>query len=84
MKTELGDLAKDRITGYTGIVVAVTDWLNKCRRITLQARALKDGKPVESATFDETDVVLVKADALSTTKKRSTGGPPTRAADPIR
>lgn len=31
----LGDTAKDTITGLTGVVVATTLWLNGCERITL-------------------------------------------------
>jgi hypothetical protein len=76
----LGDLAEDTITGYKGVVVAVTDWLNGCRRLTLQAKELtKDGKPVESYTVDSEDALLLKA------KKRTSsvpaGGP---RPDPVR
>ena len=56
---QLGDLAKDRITGYAGIVVCVQQWLHGCRRISLQARELKDGKPVDYCTFDEPQVELL-------------------------
>lgn len=56
---QLGDIAKDAITGYEGVVVAYTTWLNRCRRITLQAREMKDGKPIENQTFDIEQLVLV-------------------------
>jgi len=48
----LGDIAEDIVTGFKGTVVAVTNWLNGCQRVTLQPNELKDGKPVESYTFD--------------------------------
>lgn len=37
-KTEitLGCKAKDKITGFTGIVIAMTSWLNGCQRVTIQ------------------------------------------------
>lgn len=54
-----GDEAKDMITGFSGVVVAVTTWLHGCRRITIQPRELKDGKRVESDTFDEMQVEVI-------------------------
>jgi hypothetical protein len=57
---ELGDEAKDTITGYKGVVVAFTTWLNKCRRLTLQSRELKDGKPIDVQVFDIEQLQLVK------------------------
>ena len=78
-KISLGDEARDAITGYTGVVIAVTNWLYGCRRLTLQARELKDGKPVDNCTFDEPQCVLINPKiAFSTT---GPGGPmPTPAA----
>lgn len=32
-KVELGDIAKDEVSGFQGVVVAVTNWLNGCNRI---------------------------------------------------
>lgn len=55
-----GDLVKDGITGFTGIVVARTEWLNHCIRCTVQPRELKDGKPVESQTFDEEQLEVLE------------------------
>ena len=79
----LGDVAKDKITGFEGVVVADTAWLNGCRRLTLQPQKLKDGKSLETETYDVTHLVLVKARAF--TGQQKTGGPrpsPTRARDP--
>ena len=53
MGIALGDKVKDRITGYTGIVVARTDWLYGCTRFSVQSSELKDGKPIEAEWFDE-------------------------------
>ncbi|MEO5742765.1 MAG: hypothetical protein ABIS29_19430 [Vicinamibacterales bacterium] len=60
---ELGDIAKDSISGLTGVVIADTMWLNGCRRVTLQPPEMKDGKPIEAQTFDEDQLVLVSAQA---------------------
>lgn len=57
----LGDDARHTITGFAGLVIALTTWLNGCVRVTLQPRELKDGKPLEHQTFDIQEVELVKA-----------------------
>jgi hypothetical protein len=79
----LGDKAKDRISGFEGVVVAVTEWLNGCRRITIQPEALHEGKPIESSTFDAEQVARVEAGPVLTASDN--GGPsiaPTRSKDP--
>ena len=86
MKTiPLGSLARDTITGYTGIVVARTEWLNGCHRISIQSRELKDGIPVEIGCFDIQQIeVLEKKPAKAA---QPIGGPkpsPTRQPDPAR
>ena len=46
MSVQLGDLCKDTVTGFEGVCVARTEWLNGCWRMTLQSAKLdKDGKP---------------------------------------
>lgn len=83
---ELGDEAKDKISGFAGVVTGVTQWLNGCRRFMLTPKKLsKDGKPAEAQWFDDVQVVLVKATAMP--KAPPAGGPraaPTRATDPTR
>lgn len=88
-KIELGDEAKDKITGYSGIVVAITEWLHACRRITIQPKEMKDGQPAGNYTFDEPQVELVQKKGYLVPKQEpgaKTGGPsiePTRASDPV-
>lgn len=77
----LGDQVKDTITGFDGIVVAITNWLNGCRRITIQPKALHEGKPIESQTFDENQLSVVKADAFKE-GTHETGGPRPEPARP--
>lgn len=65
MKTEtslnLGDVVKDTITGFKGVIVARTDWLNGCVRMTVQPSKLEAGKIVDSVTFDVEQLELVHA-----------------------
>lgn len=76
----LGDVARDTITGFTGVVIAETKWLHGCRRYTLQPKELnKDGMPYDGVSFDEPQLVLVQEKAAKGTS--DTGGPrpePTR------
>ena len=50
---EIGDLAKDELTGFEGVVIGRTFWLTNCDRLTLQPRTLtKDGEPQKPVSFD--------------------------------
>jgi hypothetical protein len=70
---KLGDLGKDKVSGYKGICISITEWLNGCRRVSLQSRELKDGKPIDFFSFDIEQVEVVKADAMN--MLTHTGGP---------
>jgi len=66
-RIELGDIAKETVTGFTGIVVARTIWLSNCDQLTIQPQGLdKEGKPHQTRTFDEPRVVFVKKGKVPT------------------
>jgi hypothetical protein len=71
---QLGDKAKDTVTGFTGICVARTDWISGCARLTIQPHADKDGKIPEAQTFDEPMLQLVKSGVIDMGPKKN-GGP---------
>lgn len=75
----LGDVAKDRITGFEGVVVAVTQWLNACRRATLQPRTLKEGTVIPADSFDVEQLEIVERAAFTEKpeEKRTNGPMPT-------
>ena len=90
-RVELGDIAKDAISGFEGTVVAETQWLFGCRRLTLQPKGTtKDGKLHDTNTFDEGSCVVVKKGVhapkpVDLPRIRRVGGPrpePVRARDP--
>jgi hypothetical protein len=87
MSIQLGDKCKDTVTGFEGICVARTEWLNGCWRMTLQSEKLdKDGKPQDGVTFDEPQLVVTKPKKVAT-GPRDTGGPaptPRQHAGPVR
>lgn len=72
----LGDKVKDKVTGYTGIVIGWHQWLYGCARLTVQSQSLKDGKPIDNQTFDEPQLELVKSAKVKVKPEhRITGGP---------
>jgi hypothetical protein len=74
-KIGLGDLVRDRVTGFEGIVVARTEWLNGCARLTVQPQKLDEkGKPVEADSFDDMQCVVLERERISTVQT-DTGGP---------
>ena len=85
-KFELGKLCKDRVSGFKGIAVCESRWLNKCVRITLQPQTVnKDGAPLGNETFDIEQIEVI-GDGIKVVAKPS-GGPkpaPQRQRDPGR
>jgi hypothetical protein len=90
----LGDRVRDRITGFEGIVMGITEWLYQCRRPFVQPTGLTpEGKPVEAQSFDEDQLEVLEAGAFTPQVQRpeqaparaETGGPrdtPARRATP--
>lgn len=64
-RVNLGDEARHIITGFSGIVIALTEWLNGCVRVTVQSRELKDGKTIEAQSFDLQEVEVTQAGAVA-------------------
>ena len=81
-KIELGSKAKCKITGFAGIVVGRYEYLHGCRRYSVQPQELKDGKMIESGTFDEDALEILEM--AEPQKTKDIGGPqkdpPQRAA----
>ncbi len=63
-KIMLGDRVKDRITGFTGIAVSSTEYLNGCIRIAVDPPVDKDGKSVDQQWFDHQQMNIVEAGAF--------------------
>jgi hypothetical protein len=89
MKPELmlGDIARDTITGFEGVIIARAEWLSACDRLVLQPNKLKDdGQPKDNHGFDVTSCEIVKK-KVPPAPKEDRGGPMDnvpRAADPTR
>ena len=72
MKITLGMKVRDKITGYTGVVVGITKWLHGCERCVVQSQEMDAGKPVDPQTFDLPQLEAIERIAPEPT--RSPGG----------
>src|SRR5579872_1541391 len=65
----IGDIAKDDLTGFSGLVIGRTHWLSNCDRLTIQPRELdKDGQPQKTNSFDIAHCELVSKGAVDAPK----------------
>ncbi len=75
MKTEikLGDKVRDKISGFIGIAVSKTEFLNGCIQWGVMPKAGKDGKMPEEVGIDEQSLEKIKVKNKNI-KKKETGG----------
>jgi hypothetical protein len=59
-KHKLGIIAKDKITGFEGMITSRVEFLTGCNRYCVQPTELREGKPLDSLYFDEDCLVFVK------------------------
>lgn len=71
---ELGDEVKDSVSGARGTVIGKHHYLHGCTRITISPKVGKDGTYKGELTFDEPQLVLIKAKVVKEGSHR-TGGP---------
>lgn len=72
---ELGDEVRDRMTGFSGIVVGIHTWLYGCRRVSVQPKKLHEGKIVDPQVFDEPQVEVMKKQNFLKTAPAPAGDP---------
>jgi len=80
---ELGDEVKHHISGFTGIVNSITEYLFGPVRVAVHTQKMKDGKVVDGEFFQASSVKLIKKAKVTVAEpakkaiktKKSTGGP---------
>lgn len=72
-KVKLGDKCKDKVSGFEGVAISEHNYLNGCRRVTLQPPVDKDGKLPGVETFDDPQLEIV-VDKVAK-RDNTTGGP---------
>lgn len=65
MKIELGSVAKDKITGFKGVVMGRTEYLTGCIQYGLQNQKLIGGQIAEWKWFDEQRLIVVQKNAFA-------------------
>jgi hypothetical protein len=72
-KMKLGQRIKDKVSGFTGIAVSRTEFLNGCVRISIQPPLDKEGKLPDEKWFDIQQLEIID-EGISVASK-DTGGP---------
>lgn len=62
---KLGDRVRDVITGFEGVALSITYWLNGCSRVQVQPTDLKDGAVRTTEVFDEPQLVVIQPGAVA-------------------
>ncbi len=57
--SKLGTEVKDRVSGFRGIVISETKYLQGCTRMSVQPPVKKDGTLPDPKHFDEPDLMVV-------------------------
>lgn len=73
---KLGQKARDKITGFEGIITGRAEYLTGCTQFALAPKALADGSIRATEWFDEGRIEVL-GDAISSTDVKGTrnGGP---------
>ncbi|MFH0995779.1 MAG: hypothetical protein V1844_09825 [Pseudomonadota bacterium] len=75
-KFKLGEVLKDKVTGFQGVVMGRTEYFTQCAHYGLCSQTLKDGKPLEWEWIDETRLVRVEgAERVLQESREPTSGP---------
>ena len=71
----LGDEVKDKVSGFSGVVTSITEYLNGCRRIGIQPPVkADDGKLPDAFLIDEVQLEVIKKEKFSKGSEKK-GGP---------
>lgn len=73
---QLGQKAKDKITGFTGIITARTQYITGCDHYCLTPEVGRNGEQKDVAWFDEGRIQITgKGIAVASVAGKSNGGP---------
>lgn len=76
MKFELGEILKDKITGFQGVAMVRAEYWTGCIHYGLSPQALKDGQTIDWEWIDETQLVRIEdAEKVLRESREPTSGP---------
>lgn len=70
---QLGVKAKDKITGFTGVVTGFCSYISGCNQALLVPPVGKDGRFVEAQWFDEQRLEILNAKAIVLDNSKTPG-----------
>lgn len=71
-----GDVLKDRVTGFTGVVMVCASYATGCHHYGLQPREMANGKPSDWEWLDQSRLELVESGVVNFSfDKKVTSGP---------
>jgi len=73
MEIKLGDKVRDKITGFMGIAVAKTEFLNGCIQFNVLPKGDKINKMPDEISIDEQSLEIIRV--KKKVKKKENGGP---------
>ncbi len=75
MKFELGDVLKDKITGFQGVVMVRAEYFTGCAHYGLCSQELKDGRITEWEWIDEIRLVKTELERIKPESRWAFKGP---------
>lgn len=87
MDSQIGKKARDRITGFEGVITGRSEYITSCDHILLQLETDDKGSYVEGRWFDEGRIMLLgdgvnPAELVAESEKP--GGPMLNSPPPVR
>ena len=74
---KLGSKVRDKVSGFIGVAIARTEYLNGCIQYSVQPKVGKDNKVPEEIGVDAGSLEVIQLKKVKT-KKKDTGGAMTR------
>jgi hypothetical protein len=59
MAFNLGEMVKERVTGFTGMVTGIAYYLGESTSIRIQPRTIHNGSPIDARWFSEERTVAI-------------------------
>ena len=75
---KLGDKVRCKVSGFVGVAVVRSEFINGCVQYDVQGRVSKDNKIPESVGIDQQSLEVIKTPKKKVVK-RKTGGPNSRS-----
>lgn len=74
MNLNIGDKVRDKVSGFSGIVTGIVDYISGCKQALVGPKIDKDGKPIDSQWFDVQRLEVLKTNFLKL-ENAATPGP---------